>query len=61
MGNSEVGHMTLGTGRILKQPLVAIDDLFAEGKFAELLAFQKGIEHVRKNHSALHLIGLFGS
>jgi 2,3-bisphosphoglycerate-independent phosphoglycerate mutase len=60
MGNSEVGHMTLGTGRILKQPFVALDDLFAEGKFAELTAFQQGIQHVRENNSNLHLIGLFG-
>jgi 2,3-bisphosphoglycerate-independent phosphoglycerate mutase len=52
--------MTLGTGRVIKQSLVAIDDLFAEGKFAKLPAFQKGIEHVRTHHSALHLIGLFG-
>lgn len=60
MGNSEVGHMTLGTGRIIKQALVAIDDLFSEGRFAELVAFKKGIEHVRKNKSNLHLLGLFG-
>lgn len=59
MGNSEVGHMTLGTGRILKQPFVALDDLFAEGKFAEIAAFQQGIQHVRENASNLHLIGLF--
>jgi bisphosphoglycerate-independent phosphoglycerate mutase (AlkP superfamily) len=39
MGNSEVGHMTLGTGRILLQPMVAIDDLFAEKKFEKLDAF----------------------
>ena len=60
MGNSEVGHMTLGSGRIIKQSLVAIDDLFAEGKFADLPAFQKGIEHARNNASNLHLMGLFG-
>jgi 2,3-bisphosphoglycerate-independent phosphoglycerate mutase len=52
--------MTLGTGRVLKQPLVAIDDLFAEGKFSELAAFQQGLQHVRDHHSHLHLIGLFG-
>jgi 2,3-bisphosphoglycerate-independent phosphoglycerate mutase len=39
---------------------VEIDDLFAEGKFADLPAFKKGIEHVRKNHSNLHLVGIFG-
>jgi 2,3-bisphosphoglycerate-independent phosphoglycerate mutase len=60
MGNSEVGHMTLGTGRIIKQSLVAIDDLLEEGKFASLEAFQKGIAHVKAQHSNLHLLSLFG-
>ena len=59
MGNSEVGHMTLGTGRVNKQPFIEIDDLFAEGKFAQLSAFQKGIDHARKNSSNLHIVGLF--
>ena len=58
MGTSEVGHLALGIGRISKQPLVEVDDLFAEGKFVHLPAFQQGIEHVRKNQTSLHLIGL---
>jgi 2,3-bisphosphoglycerate-independent phosphoglycerate mutase len=61
MGNSEVGHMTLGSGRIIKQDFVMIDDLFAENKFADLPTFQKGIEHARNNSSNLHIMGLFGS
>lgn len=59
MGNSEVGHMTLGTWRILLQPMVAIDELFATKQFEKLTAFTDGIEHVRTHHSKLHLIGLF--
>lgn len=59
MGNSEVGHMTLGTGRILLQPMVAIDELFAQQEFEKLKAFTDGIAHVRAQHSRLHLIGLF--
>ena len=59
MGNSEVGHMTLGTGRVLLQPMVAIDDLFAKKTFEELPAFVNGIQHVRANASNLHLVGLF--
>jgi 2,3-bisphosphoglycerate-independent phosphoglycerate mutase len=61
MGNSEVGHMTLGTGRISKQPFVAIDDLFAEGRFATLPAFKQGISHVRTNTSHLHLVGMLST
>jgi len=61
MGTSEVGHLTLGIGRISKLPLVEVDDLFAEGKFVHLPAFQQGVEHVRKNQTSLHLIGLLST
>ena len=61
MGTSEVGHLTLGIGRVSKQSLVEVDDLFAEEKFSQLPAFQKGIQHVRKNQSYLHLIGLLST
>jgi len=60
MWNSEVWHATLWTGRIIKQSLVEISDLFEESKFADLEAFQKWIEHIKENWSKLHLLGLFG-
>lgn len=60
MWNSEVWHTTLWTGRIIKQSLVEISDLFEEWKFSELEAFKQWIEHVRDNGSALHLLWLFG-
>ena len=60
MWNSEVWHATLWTGRIIKQSLVEISDLFDEWKFADLEPFKKWIEHVRKNGSKLHLLWLFG-
>lgn len=60
MWNSEVWHTTLWTGRIIKQSLVAISDLFDEWKFAELEEFKTWINHVRENGSALHLLWLFG-
>ena len=60
MWNSEVWHATLWTGRIIKQSLVEISDLFDEWKFADLEAFQKWIEHAKENWSKLHLLGLFG-
>lgn len=38
-----------------------IDDMFAEGRFAPVAAFQQGIEHTRTQHSNLHLVGLFST
>ena len=61
MGNSEVGHMTLGTGRVIKQSLVAIDDLFATGEFQKIPAFQNALEHLEKYGGNLHIMGLFGN
>lgn len=61
MGNSEVGHMTIGTGRIIKQNLVAIEDLLDNWSFWEITEFNAGIEHCQKNNSNLHLIQLFGT
>ena len=60
MGNSEVGHMTIGTGRIIKQNLVEIEDMLNEGSFAKLPAFLDGIAHCRKHSSNLHMLQLFG-
>jgi len=59
MGNSEVGHMTIGSGRIIKQSMVEIDDMLDKGSFAKLPEFQKGIEHCQNNGSTLHLIQIF--
>jgi len=60
MGNSEVGHMTIGSWRIIKQNLVEIDDMLDNGSFKKLSQFQEGIRHCEKNSSTLHLIQLFG-
>jgi len=58
MGNSEVGHLNLGAGRIVYQDLPRITKSIADGKFFENSAFLKAIEHVKKNKSKLHLLGL---
>jgi 2,3-bisphosphoglycerate-independent phosphoglycerate mutase len=58
MGNSEVGHLNLGAGRIVYQELQRINVSIREGKFAQNPALQASINHARNNHSALHLIGL---
>lgn len=59
-GNSETGHLNLGAGRIVYQDLPRINLSIADGSFFKNLAFLKAIEHARKNHSKIHLLGLIG-
>jgi len=58
MGNSEVGHMNIGAGRIVVQDLPRIDDAIADGTFARLPALTALIDKARKAHSAVHIMGL---
>ncbi|MEI8388912.1 MAG: 2,3-bisphosphoglycerate-independent phosphoglycerate mutase [bacterium] len=58
MGNSEVGHLNLGAGRIVYQDLTRINKSVKDGDFFEKPEFLNAIEHVKKNNSALHLMGL---
>lgn len=58
MGNSEVGHMTIGSGRTIKQPLVVINDEIKSKKIFENEVLLETIEHVNSNNSALHVVGL---
>ncbi len=57
-GNSEVGHLNLGAGRIIYQSLTRIDKSVSDGDFFTNKAFLKAIEHAKKEKSTLHLIGL---
>ena len=58
MGNSEVGHMNMGAGRIVYQDLTRITKEIQDGTFFENPALLKAIENVKANNSALHLYGL---
>ncbi len=58
MGNSEVGHLTLGSGSRLRQDLVKINDAIADGSFADNPVFNAAIEQARKNGGRVHLLGL---
>ena len=58
MGNSEVGHLNLGAGRVVYQDLTRINKDIKEGSFFENAALKAAIEHVKKNDSSLHLYGL---
>lgn len=59
-GNSEVGHLNMGAGKIVYQDLPRINMSIADGSFARNEAFLGAFEHVKKNQSNLHLIGLIG-
>jgi len=58
MGNSEVGHMNIGAGRIVYQPLELINKSIAEGDFYQNDKIIEIMKHVNKNGSKLHIIGL---
>jgi 2,3-bisphosphoglycerate-independent phosphoglycerate mutase len=58
MGNSEVGHTTIGAGRILDQDLVRIDKEINNGDFYKNKTFQNLFQHVKNNDSYLHVMGL---
>src|SRR3989344_8680343 len=60
-GNSEVGHLTLGAGRIIFQHLSRIAKAISNGEFFENEMFKKAIAHVKSNNSTLHLAGLLTS
>ncbi|MCF7912589.1 MAG: 2,3-bisphosphoglycerate-independent phosphoglycerate mutase [Candidatus Cloacimonetes bacterium] len=61
MGNSEVGHLNIGAGRIIYQQNLKIDKYIQEGSFCKNEALISGIEHAQKNNSNLHLIGLLST
>jgi 2,3-bisphosphoglycerate-independent phosphoglycerate mutase len=57
-GNSEVGHLNLGLGRIVYQELPLINRAITDNSFFANQAFLKAIEHAKNNNSCLHLLGL---
>jgi 2,3-bisphosphoglycerate-independent phosphoglycerate mutase len=58
MGNSEVGHLNMGAGRIIYQELTRITKEIADGDFFTNEALLAGIENCKKNGTDLHLMGL---
>ena len=58
MGNSEVGHLNMGAGRIVYQELTRITKEIQDGTFFENEALLAAVENCRKNDSALHMYGL---
>jgi 2,3-bisphosphoglycerate-independent phosphoglycerate mutase len=58
MGNSEVGHLNIGAGRIVYQSLTRVNLAIEEGDFFENETFLEAIDHVKKKGTSLHLFGL---
>ncbi|MFW5733728.1 MAG: 2,3-bisphosphoglycerate-independent phosphoglycerate mutase [Oceanidesulfovibrio sp.] len=58
MGNSEVGHMNLGAGRVIMQDMLRIDVAIEKNALAEHEALKNAIEKARQSGGALHLMGL---
>ena len=58
MGNSEVGHLNMGAGRIVYQELTRITKSIEDGDFFEVAEFLQAVENCKKSGSALHIWGL---
>lgn len=58
MGNSEVGHLNIGAGRVVYQDLTRLGKAIDDGSFFENETFIQAIEHVKQNDTSLHLYGL---
>lgn len=58
MGNSEVGHLNIGAGRIVYQELQRINVAIRDGSFAKNTTLLQSIQYAKKNNKPLHLLGL---
>ena len=58
MGNSEVGHLNMGAGRIVYQELTRITKSIQDGDFFQIPEFLQAVENCKKHDSSLHLYGL---
>ena len=61
MGNSEVGHLNLGAGRVVPQDLVRINQSIERDEFPSLAAIADVAEHARRTGGTVHLVGLLGA
>ena len=57
-GNSEVGHLTIGAGKIIYHHLPRIINAIHDGSFEKNPAFLNAVEHAKKNNSRIHILGL---
>lgn len=59
MGNSEVGHMHIGAGRIIQQDFTRINESIRTNEFSKNPIFKKMLHSLQKNNKSLHIMGLF--
>ena len=59
MGNSEVGHNTIGCGQIIKQGIASVEEAFATGKIWQSQAWQDIMNRLKNNQRTLHFSGIF--
>ena len=59
MGNSEVGHMNLGAGRVVYQEITRIDKAIADGEFIKNSVFVEAVQKARSSNGVVHCMGLF--
>ena len=58
MGNSEVGHLNMGAGRVVYQDLTRIDQDIKNNNFNQNPVFNKAFDNIKQNNTALHVMGL---
>ena len=58
MGNSEVGHLTIGSGRIIQQELVRISNIVKNNQLGSVNELKEIADSLKKNNSTLHIMGL---
>jgi len=58
MGNSEVGHLNIGAGRVVQMDITRIDAAIASGEFVKIPAIVTAMQRARENGRQLHLLGL---
>lgn len=60
-GNSEAGHMNIGAGRVVEQEALIINRYISTGVFFKNPAFLEAVQHAKKHHSKLHLMGMLAN
>lgn len=60
-GNSEAGHLNIGAGRVVRQDALYVSGAIKDGTFFKNNAFRQAIHHVKKYHTAVHLMGLLSN
>jgi len=60
-GNSEVGHINIGSGQVVYQSLPRINDAIQNGQFDKLDVFKEMIDYVKQKNSKLHLVGILSA